>query len=130
MQEFQALSAALSEGLGRLKQGKVDSELIPADVSGLKSMVESGLPLLKPYIPKSGKGMTKPCLPFRISLGLRLKMFKKILVPLTKTPFPRRIEGKSRPKGLPRSKWKKCSLVSGKLLRMRSMRSSKTRTKS
>ena len=42
IQEFQALSAALSEGLGRLKQGKVDSELIPADVSGLKSLVESG----------------------------------------------------------------------------------------
>lgn len=43
IQEFQALSGALSEGLGRLKRGKVESDLIPADVSGLKSMVDSGL---------------------------------------------------------------------------------------
>ena len=43
MQEFQSLSAALSEGLGRLKRGKVDSELMPADVSSLKSIVDSGL---------------------------------------------------------------------------------------
>ncbi len=43
VQAFQSLSAALSEGLGRLKSGKVDSELVPSDVVGLKSMVDSGL---------------------------------------------------------------------------------------
>ena len=37
LQQFQSLSAALSEGLSRLKSGKVESELIPSDVSGIKS---------------------------------------------------------------------------------------------
>ena len=43
VQQLQALSFALDEGLNRLKKGQVDSELIPADVANLKSMVDSSI---------------------------------------------------------------------------------------
>jgi hypothetical protein len=43
VQNFQALSGALDAGLGRLKGGKVESELVPEDVVELKSIVDSGV---------------------------------------------------------------------------------------
>ena len=43
VQQLQALSFALDEGLSRLKQGKVDTELIPADVASLKAVVDSSI---------------------------------------------------------------------------------------
>ena len=43
LQQFQSLSVALGEGLSRLKSGKVETELIPSDVSELRAMVDSGI---------------------------------------------------------------------------------------
>ena len=43
IQSFQELSSALAEGESRLAKGAVESELLPGDVTELKSIVDSGI---------------------------------------------------------------------------------------
>ncbi len=43
VQSFYELSAALSEGRGRLENGEVDAELVVSDIDNIKSIVDSGI---------------------------------------------------------------------------------------